>query len=96
MPVYSSLDVADQPGIGAEFPGVYPYTRSVVGGWVGGCASERGAVRRRLTLPQGTALHAWAAWQTHSSLLSSRYLSLPAVASHCRPWTIRQYALPSS
>ena len=27
MPVYSSLDVADQPGFGAEFPGVYPYTR---------------------------------------------------------------------
>lgn len=27
MPVYSGLDVAEQPGYGAEFPGVYPYTR---------------------------------------------------------------------
>ncbi|KAL4447610.1 hypothetical protein ABPG75_004829 [Micractinium tetrahymenae] len=27
MPVYSALDVADQPEHGSEFPGVYPYTR---------------------------------------------------------------------
>ena len=27
MPVYSALDVAEQQDYGAEFPGVYPYTR---------------------------------------------------------------------
>lgn len=27
MPVYSGLDVSEQPGYGAEFPGVFPFTR---------------------------------------------------------------------
>lgn len=30
MPVYSALDVADQPEYGSEFPGVFPYTRCVL------------------------------------------------------------------
>lgn len=27
MPVYSGLDVALQPDYGAEFPGIFPFTR---------------------------------------------------------------------